>query len=686
MKKNKIYFADLTHTAQGVSASTFPLGASFVVSYAAQKLGHEFDFTLFKFPKMLDEALKAEMPLVLSFSNYSWNFELSYKVASLAKARNPKLVTVFGGPNFPIDEDEKREFLAGRPAIDFYVQLEGELGFVDLIEKLGKFDFDAAKLKAAGEKVINTVYLAGDQMVSGPTDRIKDINLIPSPYLTGILDQFFTLPLQPMIETTRGCPFSCTFCADGMSVKNKVTRFAHERTWEELNYIASRVKNVDELIITDLNFAMYEEDLVTARYIAQIKEKFNWPVLVGASAGKNRPLRTIEAAGILAGTWTLGASLQSTDPDVLKAIKRSNISSAAYKDIIDYGNSLKNSKSHSEIILALPGDTKEKHYQSLRFGIDHRVTHLRMFQAMLLRGTDMATQATREKYGLITKFRTIPGCVGMYNLFGEEHPVSEIEEIIVGNNTLPFEDYVECRIMNLLVETFYNNVLFGELFGMCKALGVSIFDCLLYIKNHDELYSPRVKEIIKEFIRQTSINLFDSFEEAQKYVLTPEIIGRYIGGELGINELLVHKSELFRAFGDICDLIFIGVHEVLKDRGLLTKQVDAYLTELKTFTLLKKKDCITDTKQVSKSKFIFDINAFKDSGFEVDPNQLTPCDPPIEYTFYHDSTQQKHISNQLNIYQKTPIGLGRLLQRSNLKLMYRTVEPSVMVAQNKGHA
>ncbi len=672
--KKKIYFADLTHTAQGISASTFPLGVSFVVSYAKQELGANYEFSLFKFPKDLSDALNKEMPIMLCFSNYSWNFELSYQIATLAKARNPELVVVFGGPNFPMVDDEKTEFLNSRPSIDFYIQLEGELGFVDLVKKLELKGFNKQDLISNNEQVTNTVYLNSGNLISGHTERIKDISVIPSPYLTGILDDFFQHPLQPMLETTRGCPFSCTFCSDGVSIKNKVTRFSHERTRAELEYIATRVKNVDEIIITDLNFAMYEEDIITAKILAEIREKYNWPILVLASAGKNRPLRTIEAAGILKGSWTLGASLQSTDPDVLKAIKRSNISSQAYKELIDYSNSLKNCKSHSEIILGLPADTKQKHFESLRFGVEHRVTHLRMFQAMLLRGTDMATKATRERYGLVTKFRTIPGCVGIYNMFGQDHPISEIEEIIVGSNTLPFDDYLECRLMNLIVETFFNNALFEEVFGMCKVLGVSIFDCLLHIKDKRALYTENVKEIVDEFLTQTSVDLFDTFEEAKKYVLTPAVIERYIGGELGINELLVHKSLLFFQFKDICDMLFSSVEEIIKRSGLLTTAVKEYLFELKKFTILKKQDCITDTKTIQKAQFNFDFEATKSTCYEVDPNKLLPHRSKITYAFYHSPDQKKHIANQLNIYAHTPIGFGRLLQRSNLRLIYRTVE------------
>ena len=56
-------------------------------------------------------------------------------------------------------------------------------------------------------------------------DRIKSLDEIPSPYLTGILDEFFDGRLVPMIQTNRGCPFSCTFCVDGSASVNKESIF-----------------------------------------------------------------------------------------------------------------------------------------------------------------------------------------------------------------------------------------------------------------------------------------------------------------------------------------------------------------------------------------------------------------------------------------------------------------------------
>ena len=40
--KKKIWIADLTHTTQGISAATFPLGVSYVFAYANHKFKKEY--------------------------------------------------------------------------------------------------------------------------------------------------------------------------------------------------------------------------------------------------------------------------------------------------------------------------------------------------------------------------------------------------------------------------------------------------------------------------------------------------------------------------------------------------------------------------------------------------------------------------------------------------------------------
>ena len=89
---------------------------------------------------------------------------------------------------------------------------------------------------------------------------------------------------------------------------------------------------------------------------------------------------------------------------------------------------------------------------------------------------------------------------------------------------------------------------------------------MLYIKNHPELYSNSVKEIIKDIISATIDDLYNSLEEAQQSVLTPEIMVKYIEGKLGYNELLENTVRLFNKFDDSRDLMFKAVKETFKEK------------------------------------------------------------------------------------------------------------------------
>lgn len=666
-----IYFADLTHTGRGIHASTFPLGMAFVASYAQKKLGEGFVIKVFKFPEHLCQAIAEKSPDLLCLTNYCWNLELGHKISQLARERNHHLITIFGGPNFPESPAERKQFLQRRTAIDFYIQNEGETGFVELVKKLQHYHYDHNALKQSKEAVTNCVYLSGEELIQGPFQRILDLNDIPSPYLTGIMDPFFDLPLTPMIETTRGCPFTCAFCADGILSKSRVVRFERERTWHELNYIASRIKNVDELIITDLNFGMYKEDVPIAEYIAEIKKQHHWPIVIGASTGKNNKEQVLKVITILGGSLVTGAAIQSSDPEVLRNIKRSNISLEAYRGFLEFSNTFtKDAVAFTEIILALPGDTKEKHFTSLRYGIDNGAKIMRMYQAMLLTGTAMASEEMRREFQYLTKFRVIPGGVGIYRFGNQEFSVAEVEEIIVGSKDMSFNDYVSCRIMNLLIETYFNNFLFNEVFAALKTINISPFECLHYIFEHSEGYTSRMRQIIDRFIFATSKDLYPSYEEAITSVSSPKIIQQYISGELGINELLVYRAELYQHIEDLSQVLFQAVQSYLREKGKWNALAESYFQQLLAFIVCRKR-AVYDYETAMEREFNYDFKALDNLNFEVNPCTIESSIQRFNFKFYHDPKQKSHIRNALKLYINTPSGMGRLLQRSNLKKMYR---------------
>jgi len=673
----KVYIADLTHTGNGTMALTFPLGASYVVSYAKKILGKKFDFKLFKYQDRLHEAILNEPPQILGLSNYCWNIELGYTLIEWAKNINPNLIVIIGGPNFPTTPDEKIKFLKSRPLVDFNIESEGELGFVKMIQKLEEHNFNVKSLKQTQESVVNCSYLYNDKLIEAKIERIKDVNEIPSPYLTGTLDEFFKLPLIPMVETTRGCPFACTFCADGLTFKNKVYSYDTKRVEKELNYIYEKVKSneflMDELRFSDLNFGMYKQDEDTAQYIANLQSKYNWPKLIRASLGKNRADRIMKVASTLKGTLVMGAAQQSSDEEVLENIKRSNISAKAYGDLLSFMNRTnKNAKTFTEFILGIPGDTQEKHFKSLKHGVDNKVNTIRMFQAILLAGTEMASPETRKKFKLSTKYRVITGAVGKYQFGNKNIPICEIEEIIVGNNGMSFDDYVSCRVMDLIIETFHNNALFEEFFLGLEKLGIPEFDCLLYIFEHQELFSQKIKEIMTSFVKATKIGLYDTYEEAKKESIKPGRFEQHLSGEVGSLELVEHKGKLYYLLEDLVNVLVNVAKKFMKEKGLLTENNTDYFEQLGSYILCAKSNIIDTDLEIVK-KFNYNWSSIGKLNFNVDPGQRKRSEKEISYRFFHNTDQKKQIINALKIHPDHPNGAPMIYQQ-NLKTLYRNFD------------
>ena len=453
----KITFADLTHTGQIVAANTIPLGIAYVATYAKTHLKDQIDCEIFKYPEDFSNYLDKELPQLACFSNFSWNIKLGHEYAKRIKELSPKTITVFGGPNFPDKPDQQKDFLKEYPAIDFYLEYEGEKSFVELYNELKKINFDKEKFLKNKPLVHNIRYLDGDELITCPLgEKFMHLETLPSPYLSGMMDKFFDDTLIPMMQSTRGCPFTCTFCWEGGSYFTKTPRYPQDRIVEELEYIAKRAKTRD-LQITDANFGMFPKDIETAKSIKKCQEKHaGYPATVLAATAKTGKERTVEIVKILGPTLPATAAVQSTDKTVLSEIKRKNVSQEV---LVNFSKSIEKEggQSEAEIILCLEGDTKEKHFKTVKDMLDADMKFIRLYQFMMLPGTKSTTNESRKKWEYICRYRVLPRCFGEYTFRGTKFPVAEIEEICVANKTMPYEDYQACRKFDLTVEIFNND-------------------------------------------------------------------------------------------------------------------------------------------------------------------------------------------------------------------------------------
>jgi len=673
----KVWLADLTYTQQSIASDTVPAAIGMIGEYLEKKIPQIPKTKLFKFPEDLSEELEKEQPDVLGFSSYMWSTTLSDVYMKRIKEVYPNIITVSGGPNFPTAENEQYEYLKKRPWLDYFIVKEGEHAFYRLISEL----MNKSNLEIVSN-LPNLVFIKdGKFYPHKKIERIMDLTEIPSPYLSGKLDSFLDGKLLPIIQTNRGCPFSCTFCTEGQTYWSKVKTKTREVVEGEVTYISKKMNKLKsgekrtDLYISDSNFGMYKEDLDTCKVIAQEQEKTGYPKYVSVSTGKNKQERILEAAKIINGAMKLCGSVQSLDPDVQENIKRKNISSGQIVDLALKSAEI-GTNSFSEVILALPGDTKEKHLSTLKTLVQSAFNQIAMYQLMLLPGTELGQKETKEKYKMNTKFRVVPRCYGTYDILGKKVSVAEIDEIVISNSTLSFEDYLECRKMNLIVQIYYNDGLFEELFFLLRKLGISVWDWLnkIYL-NSNKAEFHEIKNFLNDFASDSENELWSDYNELKEFTTSENNIKKFIKGELGSNLILKYKSKSITSnLENISDIAIFTTKQILVEKLGNQSELSNFVEDLVNYKKSQVKDIFIGTPTV-KHLFKFDIPKFI-----LSKNKITEKINLKEFKLKSDAvlefklskSQVEQIIHYKNLFGTTLEGISRIISRIYVKQFLRS--------------
>tara|TARA_B100001964_G_scaffold244307_1_gene325251 strand:- start:13415 stop:15460 length:2046 start_codon:yes stop_codon:yes gene_type:complete len=674
MNTVKIYLGDLTYDTVTLSTETFPLNIGYVASYCISRFGAAVEITLFKYIEELDRAIHDAPPTILGLSNYCWCERIGLEMFHMLSLQNPHALAVWGGPNFPLDLPGQDEFMSQRPEVDVYVPVEGETGFSNIVARV---------LEAGSEEEVREVVLAkpidscvtkgldGKLQYGIPGSRIRDLDQIPSPYLTGLLDKFFDGRLSPIIQTNRGCPFTCTYCVDGTDLVKQVNKFSLERVTAELNYIAERVpESTRSLSVSDLNFGMIPRDLEICDAIAKVQDKYGYPRQVWATTGKNAKDRIISAIKHLNGTLRLVMSVQSTDQHVLRNIRRDNISvdhMLALAPAIKEANLL----TTSEVILLLPGDTYESHINTLRDLVRARVSHIQVYTLMLLNGSELNIPQERRKWGLKTKFRILPrDFVELSN--GKK--VIEVEEVVVGSSTLDFDEYVELRLLAFVLWVITYGIVYDPLLKLLREYDADVFELAHRMVERVDDAPTGIRDLFNSYRQATSDELWASPEAIQAHFQDESEYQKLLNGSAGVNVIQHHHAlALAEHMTEWTDYINEIAYDLLKAMQSPDECWSQEFPAVANYCRGLSHNVLGQDRMLTNPEFTFryDVEQWLN---DADGSRLRDykLSAPSKFVFRLAADQFDLVENQLAVYGDTSFGRSQALKRTPITALWRS--------------
>lgn len=408
MKKIRVYpvalGADIVYSAY----YTHGLLMAYAKSYKEGLLRPYFEFDRIvpvrpRQVRMLLERFRAQgQPVVFLLSSYVWSHDSNMDFARKAKEILPNSLCIIGGPHVPRAERPLRKFMDENDCIDVAVRGEGEQTLAELLECLGRHgdpekinETDFSGIAGVASRLPN-----GEVAYTGARDRIKDINILPSPYLTGEFDHLGDIFDMAVVETNRGCPFGCTFCDWGGATLSKIYKFDEERVVSELEFLAG--KKTKNILFIDANFGVFDRDIGFAEKCVSLKRQLGYPITVGHFLAKNSSDRVGNVIRVLSSEKMLTnaqASLQTTDDLVLKNIHRSNIKTEAYENLISVYYEV-GEKPSTDILMGLPGQNYESILGDFQFCFDRHL-EITSFPVSVLPNSPMADEAYIEKHNIV---------------------------------------------------------------------------------------------------------------------------------------------------------------------------------------------------------------------------------------------------------------------------------------------
>jgi anaerobic magnesium-protoporphyrin IX monomethyl ester cyclase len=293
-------------------------------------------------------------PRAIGLSVKSTMLAQTKELIKFLKTEFPQIVIVAGGPHLSLDG---RRFMEETLA-DIGVIGEGEYTVCEIYEYLQN--------KRSLDTIKGIIYRQNGQILETPRrDFITDLDSLPFPdygnFSSVILNQGF-IPSYPII-TSRGCPYSCTFCCSPIVAGKRWRSRSPENVLDELKQAKEKYK-IKRVNFMEDNFTL---NIERAKEILKlmIKEKLDLVIdfLAGVRADTvdEELLRLIKKARV----QCISIGIESADPEVRRLVKKGvklEDSERAIKKAVKAGIN-----TQSFFIIGLPGSTYEKDLYSVDY-------------------------------------------------------------------------------------------------------------------------------------------------------------------------------------------------------------------------------------------------------------------------------------------------------------------------------
>lgn len=427
------------------------------------------EYTINQNPEEILRDLYLEQPDMLALSCYIWNISVVREIAAELHKLLPGLPIWVGGPEVSYDAEH---FLRENPWASGVMRGEGEITFTELLTRIRKGQ------SPDGLAGVTWRTKGGEIMVN--EDRpVMDLSEVPFPY-TDLTDFEHRILYY---ESSRGCPFSCSYC---LSSIDKKLRFRNlSLVIQELQFFLDH--RVPQVKFVDRTFNCRHDHAKTIwRYLLEHDNGVtNFHFEVAADLLDEEELELIRA--MRPGLIQLEIGVQSTNPNTITQIRRkmnfSRVSAVVKR--IKQGH---NVHQHLDLIAGLPFEDLDSFKHSFNDVFALQPDQLQLGFLKVLKGSFMQQMA--DTYG----------CV-----YRDKEPYE-----VLYTRWLPYSDVLRLKRVEEMVEVYYNSAQFTCTLPACMAVfpdAFSFFDSLGSFYEEKGYFSAahtriRRYEILQEFMAE----------------------------------------------------------------------------------------------------------------------------------------------------------------------------------------